>query len=207
MWISGLMLKSHKSMTVDISTATNRFPIILRHAKAAAVILCIAQIHNPLEARGQTPTASYNVNLAWDVHLDPLVTAYRVHYGTAGGVYTASIAVGNATQTTIPGLAEGVTYFFAITALNTSGLESGFSNEVNFLPGNHATSLSTTATGAMALTVRGVIGLSYDIEASQDLKTWTIISTVTIQDGGSLQFTDPDAALYPTRFYRTRESP
>ena len=194
-------------MAVDFSKATDRLSRILSHVKAIAVILCIAQIHHPLEASGQTPTASYHVNLAWDTHPDPEVNAYRIHYGTARGVYTASIAVGNNTQTTIPGLAEGVTYFFAITALNTSGLESGFSNEVSFLPGNHATSLSTTATGEMALTVHGLIGQSYDIEASKDLKIWTIISTVTMEDDGSLQFTDPDAALYPMRFYRTRQSP
>jgi hypothetical protein len=175
--------------------------------KAAAVILCIAQIHNPLEARGQTPVSSYNVNLAWNVHPDPAVTGYRVHFGTTSRVYTGYITVGNLTNVTIPGLAQGVTYYFALTAFIASGPQSGFSNEVRFLPGNHATSLSTTDTGEMALTVRGLIGLSYDIEASQNLKTWTVISTVTMADGGSMQFSDPEASLYPTRFYRTRRSP
>ncbi len=198
---------SSKPMAVVFSAATDRFSRILRHAKAVAVILCIAQIHSPIEARGQAPAASYNMNLAWDVHPDPAVTGYTVYYGTASRAYTANIAVGNLTQTTIPGLAEGVTYFFTLTAINTSGLESAFSNEVSFLPGNHATSLSTTATGEMALTVRGLIGQQYDIEASQDLKIWNVISTVTMADGGSLEFSDPDKALYPTRFYRTRQSP
>ncbi len=54
--------------------------------------------------------------------------------------------------------------------------------------------------------MRGLIGRQYDIEASVDLNTWILIETVTVPEGGSLEFADPDAASYPQRFYRTCQS-
>jgi len=55
--------------------------------------------------------------------------------------------------------------------------------------------------------MRGQIGSQYDIEASQDLKDWTVIGSVTVGDGGALEFADPNAASFPRRFYRTRKMP
>ncbi|MCZ8510949.1 cadherin-like beta sandwich domain-containing protein [Paenibacillus filicis] len=55
-------------------------------------------------------------------------TGYKVKYGTALGVYTSSIDVGNVTGKTIEGLQNEVTYFFAVSAYNSGG-ESGNSDE------------------------------------------------------------------------------
>ena len=55
------------------------------------------------------------------------------------------------------------------------------------------------------LTVAGQTGHRYDIQATQDFKTWTVIGTVTMGAGGSLDFTDTNAAGFSKRFYRTRE--
>jgi hypothetical protein len=159
------------------------------------------------EVRAQTSQGSYEVKLAWNANPGTDVTGYRIHYGTTSGTYTASILVGNVTQGTIPGLAEGATYHFAVTALNAAGLESGFSNEVNFKPGLHTSRIRAAADGATVLSLRGLIGRQYDIEASVDLKAWTLIETVTMPNGGSLEFSDPDAGSYPRRFYRTRQRP
>lgn len=185
----------------------DRFYKIMKFAKVPAGILSMALLLSPGEANGLTVPGSYNVNLAWDAQNDPTVTGYRVHYGAVSGNYTSSMVVGNVTSITVPGLAGGVAYFFSITAISSSGLESGFSNQVSFLPGLGETSLQLGANGAVDLIVKGLIGQKYDIEATQDLKTWTIISTITLGDGGSQKFTDPNAAAFPTRFYRTRKSP
>lgn len=204
--VDGVMRMISKPMVVHFSTVVDRFSRITRHAKIVAAFLCIAQLHHPAEALSQTTPGSYNVTLAWNGSTSTGVTGYRIHYGSASGTYTGSIAVGNETTTTVPGLASGVTYYFAVTALNADGLESDFSNEASFLPGLQGTRISTSPTGELVLTVKGLIGQQYDIEASEDLKNWTIISTVTLGDGGTLEFTDPNAAAYPKRFYRTRES-
>jgi len=55
-----------------------------------------------------------------------------------------------------------------------------------------------------ALTVTGTVGHTYDIQATQDFKTWTTIGTVTVGATGSLNFTDANAASFSRRFYRTQ---
>ncbi len=42
----------------------------------------------------------------------------------------------------------------------------------------------------------------YRIEASQDLVHWTVVTNL-IPTNGILPFIDPDASLYPYRFYRS----
>ena len=60
------------------------------------------------------------------------VAGYRVKVGTSSGVYsTANVDVGNVTAFTVTSLAPGNVYYFAVTAYDSSGAESGFSNEVS----------------------------------------------------------------------------
>ncbi len=184
-----------------------RFTPTNRLWKCVVGILMACLFQGTGEVRAQTSQGSYEVKLAWNASPGTDVTGYRIHYGTTSGNYTASIVVGNVTQGTIPGLEEGVTYHFAVTALNAAGLESSFSNEVIFKPGIHTSRIRTAEDGATVLSLRGLIGRQYDIEASVDLKAWTLIETVTMPNGGSLEFSDPDAGIHRRRFYRTRQRP
>ena len=59
------------------------------------------------------------------------LTGYKIHYGTTSGNYTTVIDVGNVTTYTVTNLTNNVTYYFATTAYDTSGNESGYSNEVS----------------------------------------------------------------------------
>lgn len=52
------------------------------------------------------------------------------------GQYTNKAPVGLSTNTTVVLPARGVTFFFAVTAVENHGLESVFSNEVNYTPPN-----------------------------------------------------------------------
>ncbi len=58
------------------------------------------------------------------------LAGYKIYYGTASGNYTTTINVGNVTTYTINNLAPG-TYYFAATAVNSAGNESGYSNEAS----------------------------------------------------------------------------
>jgi hypothetical protein len=78
---------------------------------------------------------------------------------------------------------------------------SEVSYTVPILPG---VQLRVTPTRQFILTVNGLIGHTYDIQATQDFKTWTVIGTVTVGASGSLDFTDTNAASFSRRFYRTR---
>jgi hypothetical protein len=64
--------------------------------------------------------------------------------------------------------------------------------------------LNITPTRQFILTVNGPVGQTYNVQATQDFKTWTTIGTVTVGASGSLNFTDTNAASFSRRFYRTR---
>jgi hypothetical protein len=74
--------------------------------------------------------SSADVKLAWDHSVTPTVTGYKVYYGNATGTYGTPITIGYVTTYTVTGLPPG-TYFFAVTAFDAEGNESGFSNEVS----------------------------------------------------------------------------
>ncbi|SDO22637.1 Fibronectin type III domain-containing protein [Paenibacillus sp. yr247] len=74
-------------------------------------------------------------------------TGYKVKYGTASGVYTSTVDVGNVSSTTIEGLQNGTTYYFAISAYNSAG-QSRNSNEVIGTPDGTAPSTQAVLDGS-----------------------------------------------------------
>jgi fibronectin type 3 domain-containing protein len=82
-------------------------------------------------ASSSPPSSNSTATLTWNADTSTNLAGYKVYFGTASGVYHSSISVGNVTSYTVPNLAVGNTYFFAVTAYNGSGIESGFSNEVS----------------------------------------------------------------------------
>ena len=72
-----------------------------------------------------------SVTLTWNTNGESDLQGYRVYYGTASRNYTTNTDVGKVTSYTVNGLATGAIYYFAITALDTSGNESGYSSEVS----------------------------------------------------------------------------
>jgi len=76
------------------------------------------------------PVFAADVTLSWDPNSESDLAGYMLYYGTASGVYGTPITLGIQTTFTITDLPPG-TYYFALTAFNTRGLESGFSNEVS----------------------------------------------------------------------------
>lgn len=59
------------------------------------------------------------------------LAGYNVHFGTASGVYTNTVDVGNVNRWEARNLTEGTTYFFAVTAYTESRVESAYSLEVS----------------------------------------------------------------------------
>jgi hypothetical protein len=84
-----------------------------------------------------------SVTLAWDPNPEGNLAGYKVYYGTASGSYSIKVDVGNWTSLTISNLEAGRTYYFAATAYDTGGEESGKSNELRYdTPGPDSRSLS-----------------------------------------------------------------
>ena len=175
-------------------------------ASLLAFLLLTAAIQYPFRAMGSVPSDPYSLNLSWNSSPSPEVVGYQIYYGSASGVYTNILFLGNLTTATVPGLASGVTYYFAITAVNILGQESDFSNEAIYSQGIQSLQLSVLTDGQFILSISGTVGHTYDIEATQDFSDWTVIGTVTVDGSDSVNFTDPNAGDFPRHFYRTRDT-
>ena len=177
-----------------------------RH-KVPGGLLLLALLFHSVQAFTATVPTGQSVTLAWNPSPAANATGYNIYYGVASGTYTSMINVGTATNATIPGLVAGVTYYFAATTYNASGEQGAFSSETTYaVPTSARLHLRSASAGQFTLTVTGLIGHTYQILSSSDLTTWTVIGTVTVGTGGSLDFTDTTAASFPRRFYRTLDT-
>lgn len=78
-----------------------------------------------------TLNAAQSVTLSWDRNAEPNVSGYRLLYGTDSAALSQSVDVQDTTAV-VTNLAEGATYYFAVTAYDTAGAESLPSDEVSY---------------------------------------------------------------------------
>ena len=92
--------------------------------------------------------SAVNVKLAWDPSPEPLVTGYRLYYGTSSGNFTNVVDAGNRTEYTVTGLNAGTSYYFVVTAYTGAGDESTFSNMASYtLPGGASAATNGSSDG------------------------------------------------------------
>ncbi|HKQ39686.1 MAG TPA: hypothetical protein VJ063_16535 [Verrucomicrobiae bacterium] len=72
-----------------------------------------------------------SVAFSWKPNNEPDLAGYRLYVGTVPGVYAGYVEVGTATRVRLVDLIRGMRYFFALTAYNSSGLESDFTPELS----------------------------------------------------------------------------
>ena len=164
-----------------------------------------------LTAISLTARAQSRVTLAWNASAGGAIAGYRVYSGASSQTYTNMLDVGNVTTATVPNLLAGTTYYFAVTAYDLAGLESAFSTEISFTVPTTPTpqvnlSLSFTEASDAVLTGSAPPGYSYDVLASPDLLSWTVIGNAVSDATGLFEFTDLAAANATTRYYRLRQT-
>ncbi len=158
------------------------------------------------------PAQSVSVTLAWNPSPSSGVSGYRVYLGNSSGIYASVTDAGSATSLVLPNLAAGVSYYAAVTAYDADGSESGFSNEIIFaplaavVPELASLRLNAVPGAGMMLSLNGPADRTYDLQASTNLRDWTVIGVVSLDDFGEFDFVDPAAANFPMRFYRAVES-
>ena len=64
------------------------------------------------------------LDLAWNANGEADLAGYRVYYGTSSGNYGSPHELGKVTAYRLSGLTDGVRYYVAITAFDTSTNES-----------------------------------------------------------------------------------
>ena len=111
--------------------------------------------------------SALDVQLSWDPNSEADLAGYKVYYGVDGLTTTEVQDVSNQTIATIAGLDPAKNYSFAVTAYNTSSIESSYSNIVTVLesvppsvsissPGNNARVSDTVLISASATDNVGV---------------------------------------------------
>ncbi len=168
----------------------------LRHAALMVCWLIAWLALAPLPA-GATQSAT----VTWSPSPDTNVVAYKIYYGGTSGNYTNVISVGNVTNVTVSGLADRATYFFAATAVSSSGAQSTFTPETSYVVPTAAATLASavTADTGFSFTVSGVPGYHYVIQASTNMVTWESLET----NVAPFSFVDSNAGQFNRRFYRS----
>jgi hypothetical protein len=101
----------------------------MRRSKLLFTILALSLFILPASVHAAAVPAS--VHLRWNTNTESDFSYYNVYYGTVSRNYGNPIPAGKQTSRMIDGLETGKTYYFAVTAVDTSGNESGFSTEVS----------------------------------------------------------------------------
>lgn len=111
---------------VIISISSLFFSIFLTFAYPPVAYTQTHQVFFPFVSK------PVEITLAWDSNSEPDLAGYRLYIGLSSKNYTQVIDLGLTTQYKITNLSKGTVYFFSLTAYNRSGLESSFSNEVQY---------------------------------------------------------------------------
>jgi hypothetical protein len=152
------------------------------------LLICIVWCWSVL-ASGQS-----KVGLAWDASADISVVGYRLYYGGSSRGYTNFIDVGAKTSASVPGVRQGVPYYFAVTAYDSTGLESEFSDEVAYRVPITAPQLQGVARlDSRWLMLQGVAPPRkvVTILAGTDLKSWAFYGYAVADSNGVVQFRCP----------------
>lgn len=151
-----------------------------------------------------TLRAERSATLAWNPSIGQGVAGYFVYALEENSTTPVRLDAGNANQSTVTHLKEGLRYTFTVTAYNAAGLESLPSNEVVYVVPVPLRLLSPApATGLWRVQFPASPGLIYELQASVDLQLWTTLwRPEAVATYGSLEFEDPESAHLGCRFYR-----
>ncbi len=122
------------------------------------------------------------ISLSWDANSEPNLSHYIVYWGLSSGDYADNSGnIGLVTEYTVEIPDDGRIYFFAVTAVDTSGLESDYSNEVN--------------TSSLIVPPVANAGVDQNVEEGQQV----------VLDGSKSY--DPDGNIVSWRWIQTEGSP
>jgi hypothetical protein len=121
---------------------------------------------------------------SWDPSSSPEVVNYNIYYWQAGGTVTNRLGVGDVTTAEVPGLLEGATYGFVLTANTADGLESAPSGQITYtVPSPLTLQMQFVPSGngvaALFITATGDVPAQWALEGSTDLLNWADCATGT----------------------------
>jgi hypothetical protein len=141
---------SYKSLEPLVQTFSTR------RKRASPLLVCVLAL-GAISIQGCLPTSQKSLSLqslgkssalqgstssltvAWDPNPEPEVAGYRIYYGNSSLSYDSSIDAGMPDTSsgtavfTVPHLAIGKTYYFAVVAYDATQAEGPHSNEISSL--------------------------------------------------------------------------
>ena len=111
-------------------------------------------------------------NLSWNPNAEPDLLEYVIYRGTSSGGPYVEQDRDDATAWGDGGLTNGVTYYYVVTAVNTGGNESGFSNEAAVTPIDN--NPPANPTGLSGTPTDGGANLTWNANAEPDLREYVI---------------------------------
>jgi cellulose 1,4-beta-cellobiosidase len=120
-YYAGLPVTSHTSPTQVLNTST------FDHVSPTNTL--------PAAPTGLAATAQAQrgkIKLTWTQSTSPNITNNKVYRSTtSGGPYTLVTSIAAATTYTDTGLTSGTTYYYVVTAVDSNGVESPYSNQAS----------------------------------------------------------------------------
>ena len=109
-----------------------------------------------------------SVDLSWNANGEGDLAGYTIYRSTnSGGPYTAIAGLQSGTSYTDGGVTNGTTYYYVVTASDTTGNESADSNEADATPSGGPADTPDVAAADYG-TVRGSVSGTYQNTTSQD---------------------------------------
>ena len=131
----------------------------------------------------------YSVTLSWDAPIKnangtPLtdLAGYNVYYGRQHRNYESKIRVGNVKEYTITNLAKDVNYYCAVTAYDSSGNESSYSDEISI--SGYSLTVNKSGTGSGTVT-SSPAGITCGTACTNGYDAGSIVTLTATPDGNS----------------------
>ncbi|MBN1766242.1 MAG: hypothetical protein JW860_13360 [Sedimentisphaerales bacterium] len=136
-----------------------------------------------------------SVDLDWNDNSEPDLSHYNMYRSTTSGSGYSQIA------TDVSGssyddntAANGTTYYYVVTAVDTEDSESGFSNEASATPQDATPPAAPTSLSATAGT--GTVSLNWNNNGEPDLDSYNVYRSTTSGSGYSQIATDVSSSDY-----------
>ena len=118
--------------TVPVDTAPENLPVEVPEnpaVDAPGTLPVSAPENPPVENIAKEIVLAWNESLGAGGQPNENVVGYKIYYGNASGQYSSVVTVNKVTSATISLIPGG--YYFALSAFDAAGNESGYSEEIN----------------------------------------------------------------------------
>ncbi len=180
----------------------------LKKTLTAFAVLAAGVLLSPAgQAAATGPGTFHSVTLGWNPVPESGIAAYHVSVGTASQQYTQVLETGLDMTVTLGGMEYGKTYYFAVRAVDSEGVEGPLSIElvlnVALPPLPTSVGMATGGTALKWSFPKVALGSSpeFVIQQSGDLVNWTVADTVTADEAIGV---DANSATFNWAIQRTQ---